>query len=75
MDREKAQEILKAYGRPSFKVGENNIVFARQTEENLSEIETKTNPHEIYNIHSFSRNDCRGYFWFVSNLGVERICT
>ncbi len=42
MDREKAQEILKAYGRPSFKVGENNIVFARQTEENLSEIESTT---------------------------------
>ena len=47
MDREKAQEILKAYGRPSFKVGENNIVFARQTEENLSEIESKTNEELI----------------------------
>lgn len=42
MNREKAQEILKAYGRPSFKVGETNVVFARQTEENLNEIESKT---------------------------------
>ena len=47
MDREKAQEILKAYESPSFKVGENNIVFARQTEENLSEIESKTNEELI----------------------------
>ena len=47
MDREKAQDILKVYGRPSFKVGEHNLVFARQTEENLSEIESKTNEELI----------------------------
>ena len=47
MDREKAQEILKAYGRPSFKVGETNVVFARQTEESLNEIESKTNEELI----------------------------
>ena len=47
MDREKAQDILKAYGRPSFKVGETNLVFARQTEDNLSEIESKTNEELI----------------------------
>jgi hypothetical protein len=47
MNREKAQEILKAYGKPFFKVGETNIVFARQTEENLNEIESKTNEELI----------------------------
>jgi hypothetical protein len=47
MDREKAQGILKAYGRPSFKVGETNLVFARQTEESLAEIESKTNEELI----------------------------
>ena len=47
MNREKAQEILKAYGRPAFKVGETNWVFARQTEESLSEIESKTNEELI----------------------------
>ena len=47
MDREKAQEILKAYGRPSLKVGETNLVFARQTEESLNEIESKTNEELI----------------------------
>lgn len=47
MDREKAQEILKAYGRSSFKVGETNLVFARQTEESLAEIESKTNEELI----------------------------
>jgi len=47
MDREKAQEILKAYGRPSFKVGETNLVFARQTEKSLTEIESKTNEELI----------------------------
>lgn len=47
MDREKAQEILKAYGRPSFKIGETNLVFVRQTEESLSEIESKTDEELI----------------------------
>lgn len=47
MDRKKAQEILKAYGRPSLKVDETNLVFARQTEEDLSEIESKTNEELI----------------------------
>lgn len=47
MNREKAQEILKAYGRPTFKVGDTNFVFSRQTEEDLSEIESKTNEELI----------------------------
>ena len=47
MDREKAQEILKVFGKPSFKVGETNVVFARQTEESLNEIESKTNEELI----------------------------
>jgi len=47
MDREKAQKILKAYGRPSLKVGETNVVFARQTEESLNEIESKTDEELI----------------------------
>lgn len=42
MNRVKAQEILKAYGRPTFKVGNTNLTFSRQTEENLAEIEAYT---------------------------------
>ena len=49
MERKKAQEILKAYGRPTFKVGETNLVLLRQTEENLREIESKTNEELIEN--------------------------
>ena len=40
MNREKAQEILKAYGTPAFKVGNTNLIFARQTDEHLNEIES-----------------------------------
>lgn len=47
MDRVKAQEILKAYGKPNFKVGNGTIAFARQTDENLSEIESKTDEELI----------------------------
>lgn len=47
MNREKAQEILKAYGRPAFKVGNTNVTFLRQTDENLSEIESKTDEELI----------------------------
>lgn len=42
MNREKAQEILKAFGRPTFKVGDTNFVFSRQTEDDLNDIESKS---------------------------------
>lgn len=48
MDRKKAQEILKAFGRPSFKVGDTNIVFSRQTEDDLNDIESKSDEELIY---------------------------
>ena len=48
MNREKAQEILKAYGRPTFKVGNTNLIFARQTDEHLSEIESKNDEQNWY---------------------------
>ena len=47
MDRKKAQEILKAFGRPSFKVGDTNIVFSRQTEDDLNDIESKSDEELI----------------------------
>ena len=47
MDRDKAEQVLKAYGNPSFKVGDTNITFARQTKQNLNEIESKTNEELI----------------------------
>ena len=47
MDRKKAQEILKAFGRPSFKVGDTNIVFSRQTEDDLIDIESKSDEELI----------------------------
>lgn len=47
MNREKAQEILKAFGRPSFKVGDTNIVFSRQTEDDLNDIESKSDEELI----------------------------
>ena len=47
MNREKAQEILKAYGRPAFKVGNTNLIFARQTDEDLNEIESKNDEELI----------------------------
>ena len=49
MDREKAQEILEAYGRPSAKVGNTKLTFSRQTEEDLNEIESKTDEELIQN--------------------------
>lgn len=47
MNKIKAQEILKAYGRPMFKKGSTIISFARQTYECLVEIESKTNEELI----------------------------
>jgi hypothetical protein len=47
MNREKAQEILKAYGKPMFQVGNTKVSFARQTDEHLTEIESKTNEELI----------------------------
>ncbi len=47
MNRVKAQEILKAYGRPMFKARNANVSFARQTDEHLVEIESKTNEELI----------------------------
>jgi len=47
MDREKAQQILKFYGSPNFKIGNTNVVLSRQTEKDLSEIESKTNDELI----------------------------
>lgn len=70
MDREKAQEILKAYGRPSFKVGETNLVFARQTEEDLSEIESKTNEELIGHWKELVMNEIYGQ---VSVNEIQRI--
>lgn len=47
MNREKAQEVLRAYGRPEFKLGSTNFSFARQVEEDLTEIESLTNEEII----------------------------
>ena len=47
MNRVKAQEVLKAYGRPTFKAGNTKVHFARQTEKDLVEIESKTNEELI----------------------------
>jgi hypothetical protein len=43
MDKEKAQEILVAFGRPQFKTENGVISFSRQTEKDLEEIENKSN--------------------------------
>jgi len=47
MNRVKAQNILKAFGRPMFKVGNTKVSFARQTDEHLTEIESKTDEELI----------------------------
>tara|TARA_R110000851_G_scaffold94234_2_gene204968 strand:+ start:471 stop:794 length:324 start_codon:yes stop_codon:yes gene_type:complete len=47
MDRVIAQEILNGYGNPSVKVGDTNLVFARQTAESLDDIEAKTDEELI----------------------------
>tara|TARA_R110001606_G_scaffold50828_2_gene127142 strand:- start:107 stop:430 length:324 start_codon:yes stop_codon:yes gene_type:complete len=47
MNRVIAQEILNGYGNPSVKVGDTNLVFARQTAESLDDIEVKTDEELI----------------------------
>jgi hypothetical protein len=47
MNREKAQEILKAFGRPVFKVGDTNVAFLRQTEDDLNDIESQSDQELI----------------------------
>ena len=47
MNKEKAQEVLKTYGKPAFKVGDTNLIFARQTDEDLNEIESKNDEELI----------------------------
>jgi len=49
MDKKKAQKILNVYGKPSFKINKINLKFARQTEKDLDEIESKTNEELINN--------------------------
>ena len=71
MDREKATEILKVYGKPTFKVGDNNIKFSRQTEENLSEIENKTNEELIEEWKSLVWVNC--IYGQVSLNNLQRI--
>ena len=38
---------IKAYGKPMFKVGNTKLSFARQTDEHLTEIESKTDEELI----------------------------
>ena len=40
MDRDKANKLFEAYGRPMFKSGDNIISFARQTNDDVSQIES-----------------------------------
>lgn len=47
MNKEKAQEVLKTYGKPAFKAGDTNLIFARQTDEDLNEIESKNDEELI----------------------------
>ena len=47
MNRTKALKILKAYGRPTFNIGNTKFEFARQSEPQLKEIENKTNDELI----------------------------
>lgn len=42
MDRKKARVIFLAYGRPQIKVKDTTVSFSRQTEEDLEDIEGKT---------------------------------
>ena len=42
MNRERANEIMKAYGSPAFNVGNSVVSFSRQNEENITEIEAFT---------------------------------
>lgn len=52
MNRQKAQEVLHAYGRPQFKTHDTIITFSRQTEKNLEEIENKTDEELVANWKS-----------------------
>lgn len=47
MNREKAQKVLEAYGRPQIRVENTVLTFARQTEDSLKEIEDKTDEELI----------------------------
>ena len=47
MNREEAMQVLNAYGTPSCKAGKTNLVFARQTEESIKDIESQTDEELI----------------------------
>ena len=47
MDRDKANKLFEAYGRPMFKSGNNIISFARQTNDDILEIESLTDDELI----------------------------
>ena len=61
MDRVIAQEILNGYGNPSVKVGDTNLVFARQTAESLDDIEVKTDEELI--------DEWKGLIWINEIYG------
>lgn len=48
MDRAKAQKILEAFGRPTFKAGNTKISFARQESSDLDYIESQ-NDEQLVN--------------------------
>ncbi len=48
MDENKAKQILKVYGKPAVKVGNKQIVFARQNQEDIEVIE-KLDTEELIN--------------------------
>ena len=48
MNREKAFEIIQAYGKPSFKIESKTISFARQTQDDIDRIENMKNDELIY---------------------------
>ncbi len=47
MNQEKSQEILKAFGNPVIKTEKANLVFARQSQEDVNQIEKMSNEELI----------------------------
>ena len=54
MDKEKAQEVLSVFGRPQVKTKNAVITFSRQSEEDIKQIESKTDDELVIMWKSFN---------------------
>lgn len=80
MDREKAKKLLELYGNPTVNFGKTTLVFARQSLQDVQEIEKMTNSQlikewkELCVINQFIGQVSMSELQRISLLELEMSC-